>query len=79
MYMGRGGEFGAGMTLLEVEEKVNSDAAIEESLDSRVLKREKEVWIMEEGLGERWGKSLNMGLNGFKKVMIIFFENNCVS
>ena len=41
--MGRGGEFGAGMTLLEVEEKVNSDAAIEESLDSRVLKREKEI------------------------------------
>ena len=27
------------MTLLEVEEKVNSDAAIKEGLDSRVLKR----------------------------------------
>lgn len=30
MYIGRGGEFGAGITLREVEEKVNSDAAIKE-------------------------------------------------
>ena len=37
--MGRGGEFGAGITLREVDEKVNRDAAIEEGLDSRVLKR----------------------------------------
>ena len=55
--MGRGGEFGAGMTLREVEEYVNRDAAIGEYL--RILGFLREV----QGF---WKEKLNQGRKRFK-------------
>ena len=55
--MGRGGEFGVGMTLREVEEYVNRDATIGEYLSILGFLREVRGF---------WKKKLNQGRKRFK-------------